>query len=611
MGCIVVNVSIKKSDCEAIVNIAGYKFVPLDDLPSRRNELRQLCKSHQLKGTILLSPEGINLFLAGKLASTEQFLDDLRSDPSFSDFRVKTSPGDRQPFTRLLIRLKKEIIAFGVEGINPAKCTSPKLVPNELKRWLDDGRQVTLLDVRNNYEVGLGTFKNAITVDIDNFREFPDAVSRLPESMKHVPVVMFCTGGIRCEKAGPFMEQAGFENIFQLDGGILQYFEDCGAAHYQGDCFVFDQRVAVSPDLQESDLEVCFACQHILHPEDMRSEKYVVGKHCRFCFESPESVMSELIDSRQVAIEIACQPLPGSIPYSNQRPLNVPQRFDGKRLIEFLSEFHPHIPVEVWEVKIASGMIMLDERSLSTGHIVRGGQRLVHLIPGTIEPEVSSDIQVLFEDEWIVVVNKPAPLPMHPSGRFNRNTLTWILGSVYESPLRAAHRLDANTTGLVLFSKTLRISRILQPQFERQLVTKRYFAKVHGLPAQHEFTIDTPISDQPVSAGGRTTQDNGRACVTEFKVVTQLGDGTTLLHAAPRTGRTNQIRVHLWSIGLPIVGDPTYLMDKGLSETQTLPVNAPRMCLHAEYLQFRHPATGLPFEITSPTPPWMVGTNSR
>ena len=607
----VVFMSKSSTKSDAIVNIAGYKFVHLDNLPTRRHELRQLCKSHQLKGTILLSPEGINLFLAGTPSSTEQFLTDLRTDPCFSDFRVKLSPGDRKPFNRLLVRLKKEIIAFGVDGIDPARRTSPKLTSKELKSWLDEGRPVTLLDVRNNYEVGLGTFENAVPVDIDHFREFPNAVAKLSESIKKAPVVMFCTGGIRCEKAGPFMEQAGFENVYQLDGGILQYFEDCGSAHYRGECFVFDQRVAVNPDLLESDVEVCFACQQILHPEDIQSEKYIEGEHCPFCFESPDITMKQVMEMRQAAVKVACDPLPGSVPYCNLRPLNVPQRFAGMRLVEFLSEFHPHIPGEIWKEKIRNGMITLDEQVLSPEHIVRGGQRIVHRIPGTTEPDVSAEIQILFEDEWIVVINKPAPLPMHPSGRFNRNTLTWILGSVYERPLRAAHRLDANTTGLVLFSKTLRVARILQPQFERQAVTKRYLAKIYGSPSEDEFTVDTPVTDQPVSAGGRTTQEVGRECVTDFKVVVKKPDNTTLLHAMPRTGRTNQIRVHLWSVGKPIVGDPTYLKERGLSETQTLPVNAPPMCLHAEYLRFTHPATGLPFEITAPVPRWMELLNEE
>ena len=137
----------------------------------------------------------------------------------------------------MLVRIKKEIIAFGVPGIEPAKRTAPKLAPQELKRWLDEGRPVTLLDTRNDYEVKAGTFKNAVTLGIDHFRNFPAAVQQLPAELKQQPIVMFCTGGIRCEKAGPYMEREGFEQVFQLDGGILKYFEECGGDALRGRVF--------------------------------------------------------------------------------------------------------------------------------------------------------------------------------------------------------------------------------------------------------------------------------------------------------------------------------------------------------------------------------------
>src|SRR5262249_5606336 len=146
-----------------------------------------------------------------------------------------------QPFRRMLVKVKQEIIAFGVAGIEPGRTTSTKLAPQTLKQWLDEGRPVTLLDTRNDYEVRLGTFENAVTLGIDHFRSFPAAVRELPAAMKQQPIVMFCTGGIRCEKAGPLMEREGFEQVFQLDGGILKYFEECGGEHYDGECFVFDR----------------------------------------------------------------------------------------------------------------------------------------------------------------------------------------------------------------------------------------------------------------------------------------------------------------------------------------------------------------------------------
>lgn len=224
-----------------IVNIAAYKFVPLDDLEPRRERLKSLCDEIELRGTILLSPEGINCFLAGTRASIDALLSELRSEDCFADLEVKESYSDRQPFNRMLVRLKNEIIAFGIEEALPLKRTSPKLTPAELKQWLDEGRPVTLLDTRNDYEVKLGTFENAVDLDLDHFRNFPQAVEQLPADSKDAPIVMFCTGGIRCEKAGPFMEQMGYQNVFQLEGGILKYFEEIGGAHWNGECFVFDR----------------------------------------------------------------------------------------------------------------------------------------------------------------------------------------------------------------------------------------------------------------------------------------------------------------------------------------------------------------------------------
>ena len=266
-----------------IVNIAAYKFVSLTNLNERRQRLRTFCRSLDLKGTILLSPEGINLFLAGPRQHIDAVVNELADDAEVGPLEVKESLSDHQPFSRMLVKLKKEIIAFGVDGIEPAKRTSPKLPAKELKQWLDEGRPFTLLDVRNDYEVDLGTFAGAEAIGVDHFRDFPEAARRWRPKCKSEPVVMFCTGGIRCEKAGPFMEQVGFENIYQLDGGILKYFEVCGQEHFDGECFVFDKRVAVDGQLQETDTALCFACQSTLTVQEQQAPDYVPGESCPYC----------------------------------------------------------------------------------------------------------------------------------------------------------------------------------------------------------------------------------------------------------------------------------------------------------------------------------------
>ena len=306
-----------------ITNIAAYKFAPLADLKPLRERLIEHCKNNGLRGTILLSPEGINLFVAGPRAEIDGLLAELRAVPGLEELQPKFSDSDDQPFRRMLVKIKREIIAFGVEGIDPARRPAPKLAARELKRWLDEGRLVTLLDTRNDYEVKLGTFRNALPIGVQQFREFPEAVAKLPPEMKRQPIVMFCTGGIRCEKAGPYMQREGFEQIFQLDGGILKYFEECGHAHYDGECFVFDQRVGVDPTLQETATAQCHACQTPLGINDQRDPRFVAWKSCPYCFRSSEQQRAESIQRRQAAIRRVTTPLPGSEPYDNYRPVKI------------------------------------------------------------------------------------------------------------------------------------------------------------------------------------------------------------------------------------------------------------------------------------------------
>lgn len=268
----------------AVTNVATYKFTPLEDLPALRERLLNFCQAADLKGTILLSAEGINLCVSGDATQVEMLLSELRTQPGLEDLAVKESASAEQPFNRMLVKIKKEIIAFGVEGIDPARRPAPKLSSRTLKQWLDEGKPVTLLDTRNNYEVRMGTFRNAVPAGIGQFREFPDAVRRLPAEWKEQPVVTFCTGGIRCEKAASLMEREGFQNVFQLDGGILKYFEECGGAHYKGECFVFDRRVGVDSDLRETKSVMCFRCQMPLTEAEQRDPRYVVGETCHHCF---------------------------------------------------------------------------------------------------------------------------------------------------------------------------------------------------------------------------------------------------------------------------------------------------------------------------------------
>jgi UPF0176 protein len=239
----------------SVVNISCYKFVTLADRESLKAELSARCLKLNLKGTILLAPEGINVFLAGAREAIDAIVGYLRADPRFADLEPKESLSAAPPFHKMRVRLKKEIITMKMPLIRPEEGRAPSVRAATLKQWLDrgcddEGRPVVMLDTRNDYEVAAGSFDNAVDYDIGIFSEFPPQLAAHRDDYAGKTVVSFCTGGIRCEKAAIHMKAIGIERVYQLDGGILKYFEEVGGAHYRGDCFVFDEREAVSTDLQ-------------------------------------------------------------------------------------------------------------------------------------------------------------------------------------------------------------------------------------------------------------------------------------------------------------------------------------------------------------------------
>jgi len=238
-----------------ILNISAYKFVTLPDAAALRETLLERAIALQLKGTILLAEEGINLFLAGPAETVRGFIAQLHTDARFADIVPKESWSDRQPFKKMLVKVKNEIIRMNHPTIRPAEGRAPAVAPLTVKRWLDqghddEGRPVVTLDTRNDVEIDCGTFENAIDWRITKFTEFPQALLDHKADLQGKTVVSFCTGGIRCEKAAIFMREAGLDHVYQLEGGILKYFEEAGGAHYKGGCFVFDEREAVGVDLE-------------------------------------------------------------------------------------------------------------------------------------------------------------------------------------------------------------------------------------------------------------------------------------------------------------------------------------------------------------------------
>lgn len=239
-----------------ILNIAGYQFSHLADLENLRLQLQDSCAQLQLKGTILLSEEGINISLAGTPESINSFKIYLQNNTSFR-INFHETWSQQIPFQHLKVKIKNEIITFGQPNIDASK-RAPHLAPLEFKQWLDEKRDITILDTRNDYEVRFGTFDNALNLHIDDFGELPATLDKIS---KEKPIVMFCTGGIRCEKAAIYLENNGYSNVYQLDGGILGYFAKVGGEHYDGECFIFDERISLNPQLQTTGTTQCIKCQ--------------------------------------------------------------------------------------------------------------------------------------------------------------------------------------------------------------------------------------------------------------------------------------------------------------------------------------------------------------
>ena len=270
----------------SVVNIAGYKFEPLIDPIDLVSLYQQKCDELKLKGTMLISKNGINFSLAGTQQATDTIVSFLEEDNRFLNIPLKVTYSETQPFRRMKVRLKKEIISLGRKDINPRELTGERISPQDLKNMLDNKEDVLVLDTRNEYETRVGKFENAIDLNLDTFRDFPEAVESLPEEYKDKKIVMYCTGGIRCEKASAVMMKAGFADVKQLEGGVLDYFKETGGAYWEGDCFVFDERVALDTELNETDYIYCYICREPLSAEEKASPDFKINEHCPYCIKS-------------------------------------------------------------------------------------------------------------------------------------------------------------------------------------------------------------------------------------------------------------------------------------------------------------------------------------
>ncbi|MDN3611533.1 rhodanese-related sulfurtransferase [Vibrio ostreicida] len=287
---------------------ALYKFVRLDNHTELREPLKALMEAHHIRGTLLLANEGIN----GTVASTREGIDTLlawfKNDARLADLVYKESYDSQQPFNRTKVKLKKEIVTLGVEGIDPRHVVGTYVKPNEWNDLISDP-EVFVVDTRNDYEIEIGTFKHAVNPKTDTFRDFPQYVEQNMDPAKHKKVAMFCTGGIRCEKSTAYMKEQGFDEVYHLEGGILKYLEEVPQEEslWEGDCYVFDGRVAVNHQLENSGYEMCNACRLPITEQDMHSPKFEKGVSCPKCVDKHTDEQKARFREREKQVQLANQ----------------------------------------------------------------------------------------------------------------------------------------------------------------------------------------------------------------------------------------------------------------------------------------------------------------
>lgn len=299
---------VKNHEQNDIIIAALYKFVHLEDYRELREPLHNFCRAYRIKGTLLLAEEGINGTVAGDRAGIDALLNYLHSDPHFTDLEHKEAVAPAIPFYRMKVKLRKEVVSMGIPDIDPTRTSGIRIDPQHWNALINDP-EVLVIDIRNQYEYEIGTFKNAISPGTDVFTEFPAWVNHHLDPVWNKKIAMFCTGGIRCEKASSYLLEQGFKEVYQLQGGILKYLEevDPDENQWQGECFVFDGRVAVNENLQPGMHGLCYSCRMPVSPRDRQSDKYEQGVSCPNCHEGQTDERRTRLRERQHQVELAQQ----------------------------------------------------------------------------------------------------------------------------------------------------------------------------------------------------------------------------------------------------------------------------------------------------------------
>jgi len=295
-------------DSNEILVATLYKFFKVDDLVALQDQLYAICNKNNVMGTILIANEGVNGTISAKPREIEKTLISIQKDDRFSEIEIKYSSTNKQPFHKMRVRLKKEIVTIGLPEINPNKTVGTYVKPEEWNDIISDP-DVILIDTRNKFEIKIGSFKNALDPRTTSFRDFPEWVKKFKQDKENTnkKIAMYCTGGIRCEKASSLMKEEGFNEVYHLQGGILKYLEQVEKEKslWEGECFVFDDRVCLTENLEVGSYKMCFACRMPITEDELNDDRYEEGISCLYCYDKTTKDKKERFESRQKQIELS------------------------------------------------------------------------------------------------------------------------------------------------------------------------------------------------------------------------------------------------------------------------------------------------------------------
>lgn len=295
-------------DSNEILVATLYKFFKVDDLVALQNQLYAICNKNNVMGTILIANEGVNGTISAKPREIEKTLISIQKDDRFSEIEIKYSSTNKQPFHKMRVRLKKEIVTIGLPEINPNKTVGTYVKPEEWNDIISDP-DVILIDTRNKFEIKIGSFKNALDPRTTSFRDFPEWVKKFKQDKTNTnkKIAMYCTGGIRCEKASSLMKEEGFNEVYHLQGGILKYLEQVEKEKslWEGECFVFDDRVCLTENLEVGSYKMCFACRMPITEDELNDDRYEEGISCLYCYDKTTKDKKDRFESRQKQIELS------------------------------------------------------------------------------------------------------------------------------------------------------------------------------------------------------------------------------------------------------------------------------------------------------------------